>query len=1043
MIEKLIQLSLKNRVYILVLTVVLIVLGIKSALVLPVDAVPDITSPQVQVNVTVPALAPEEIEKLVTFPIENEMAGLPQLLELRSLSRFGLSQITMTFEDNVDIYRSRQLVSERLQGVVGTLPSGIELKLAPISTGLSEILYYAVNYKNKSELSEFDQLLSLSQIQQYIIKPLLRHTPGLAEVNTSGGYEKQLVVIPDPARLSAAGMTIDELAAHVRENTENAGGGFIELGGEQIVIRSATKVKTREDIIKIPLKFGSGINLITVGDVADVAIGSGFRSGASTDQGKEVVTGAAIMLLGENTRLVSKAVEEKIKNIQTKLPADVEIKIVYDRGDIVGKTIATVEKNLFEGALLVVVVLFAMLGNFRAAFIVALAIPLSMLFAITGMVQNKISGNLMSLGAIDFGLIIDGAVVMVENILRHLADKQHNLGRPLNREERLKEVLYSAKEVANPMFFGVLIIAVVYIPILSFAGIEGKMFHPMAYTVLFAICGALLLSLTLMPVLSSYILKGKLQERDSKLVSWFKTLYTPILDFSLRARWVIISLSVILTLSSGFIFSKMGAEFIPRLDEGTVSLQMIRSSSLGLEASLDLQKRSERILLEKFPEITNIFSKIGTAEIASDPMGANVADTFISLTDESEWRTEDGKTVSKQKLLDLMKEELEIHVPGQTLLFSQPLQLRFNEIMAGARADLALKIYGPEFNELERLTGEAVDILRKLPGDAEIEFEPLGRVPMLEITPDREAMKRINVSAQEINDAIQAAYAGEDVGNFIEESRPVPILVRLDEKKRRDPKQIKLLSIRTEDGGIIPLGKVAQVKVIESVGTIARESNQRRVAILINPKGRDVEGFVKQASLELKKTLKNPEGYYFEFGGQYENLQHAKRKLMLVVPLTLLGIFLLIYLSFQSMRQALLIFLCVPLAMTGGVFALALMGLPFSISAAVGFIALSGIAVLNGLMLISFINQLRKEGKDLRDAVIEGSLTRLRPKLMTALIASLGFLPMAMASGAGAEVQRPLAIVVIGGIITSTFLTLVLLPTLYIWIEKNKTKEEL
>lgn len=1041
MISSFVELALKNRLYVILFSFLLAAVGIWSALRLPIDAVPDITNAQVQINVGVPVLAAEEIEKVVTFPIESQMAGLPGMMELRSLSRFGLSQVTMTFEDGTDIYRTRQLVSERMQGVLTELPEGVEVRLAPISTGLSEIFYYSVGYKKDAQnkpKTEFEELLNLSQIHEYLVKPLLRSTQGVAEVNTSGGYSKQLVIIPDPKKLTSVGLTVSELAERIRENTQNTGGGLVEIGGEQIVIRAVTRVQSREDIESLPLKFAAGVQALTVGDVAEIALGADFRTGASTEDGHEAVIGAAIMLAGENTRVVAAAVKEKLKAIQSKLPEGVEIRTTYDRADLVRRTISTVETNLFEGAILVIVVLFFMLGNFRAAFIVALAIPLSMFFAITGMVKSEISGNLMSLGAIDFGLIVDGAVVMVENIVRHLAHKQQQLRRALTSKERFEEVLYSAREVASPMFFGVLIITVVYIPILSLTGIEGKMFGPMAVTVLFALTGALLLSLTLMPVLCSYLLSGKVVEQDSRLVTWFKRLYTPILEYSLRRRSVIVGMSLALVLSSALVFSRLGAVFIPQLNEGTVSIQMIRSSSLGLTASVELQKRAERILHEKFPEILHIFSRIGTAEIASDPMGPNVSDTYVELDEPSKWREIDGKRVSKDNLLELMQRELTLQVPGQTLLFTQPIQMRFNEIMAGARADLSLKIFGPDFAELERLGGEAVQILRQIPGGSEVAFDPLGRVPLLQINPQRDALKRLNVSAREINEVVEAALAGEETGRYVEENRQIPIVVRLTEEQRKSVQDIKRLLVRTEDEGLVPLERVAQIELVEAVGTITRERNQRRAALLISPKGRDIESFVKEASEQLQAALKLPDGYYWEFGGQFENLQKARARLAVVVPLTLLAILILIYLSFQSFRQAFLIFLCVPLAMTGGVFALALRGMPFSISAAVGFIALSGIAVLNGLMLISFTNQLRAEGKPLREAMVESALTRLRPKLMTALVASLGFLPMAIASGAGAEVQRPLATVVIGGIVTSTFLTLVLLPTLYVWIERRK-----
>ena len=1036
---------MRQRVAVLLATLVLLGVGTWAMLRLPIDAVPDITNPQVQINTAVPALAPEEVEKLVSFPIESEMAGLPDMVELRSLSKFGLSQITMTFKDGVDLYRVRQLVTERLQGVLDELPAGLSPKLAPIATGLGEIYYYTLDYTAEATdkpATREEQLMALRQIQEYTVKPLLRGTQGVAEVNTSGGYERQLVIQPDPAKLAATGLSLDGLAEIVEQNTINSGGGYIEIGGEQLIVRAPTRVTTAEEISKLPLKFGAAVKPILLSEVATVGIGSSFRTGASTHEGDEALVGAAIMLAGENTRLVAEAVRTKLEEIQEKLPPGVTIKSVYDRSELVNRTIHTVEKNLTEGAILVVVVLFLLLGNFRAAFIVALVIPLSMLMAMTGMVRMGLSGNLMSLGAVDFGLIIDGAVVMVENIVRHLGEKQHELGRRLTTEERSREVLRSAKEVANPMFFGVLIITVVYLPILALQGIEGKMFKPMAVVVMLALGGSLVLALTLMPVLCSYLLGGNIKEKDNWLVTLVKAIYTPLLQFGLRFRWLVVLPMFALFGWSLMVFSKLGSEFIPQLDEGDFTFQLIRSSSAGLTASVDLQKQSEAILRREFPEVRDVFSRIGTAEIASDPMGPNVADTYVMLQPRESWRKVDGKPIAKEALGDLMRRRLLDQVPGQNILVSQPIQMRFNEIMAGSRADLLCKIYGDSYDELERLAGEVRQVINSIPGGAETEFDAIGKVPMIEIQPDREAMQKFNVHADDVNRLIETALAGGEVGTLIEGNRRTPIVVRLSETRRADLPAMERLPLRTEDGGLLALGQVAKVKLVDQVNQIAREDTQRRVSVLINVRGRDTASFVHEASQAIHERVKFPAGYYFEFGGQFKNLQEAKQRLMIVVPLALALIFVLIFLSFNSLRQAALIFLCVPLAVTGGIFALWLREMPFTISAAVGFIALSGIAVLNGIMLISFINQLREEGRTLRDAVVEGTLTRLRPKLMTALVASLGFLPMALATGAGAEVQRPIATVVIGGIVTSTFLTLLVVPLLYEWLER-KTKSRI
>lgn len=1038
MLDRLLEISLRQRGAVLLATAVLIAAGLWSALRLPVDAVPDITNPQVQINTAVPALAPEEVEKLVTFPIESEMAGLPDMVELRSLSKFGLSQVTMTFRDGVDLYRTRQLASERLQGVLDELPPGLTPKLAPIATGLGEIFYYCLEFTagaTNRPPSNAEELMALRLIQDYQIKPLLRATPGLAEVNTSGGYEKQIVVQPDPARLASVGMSLSDLAERIEENTRNAGGGLVEIGGEQIVIRANSRAAVSDDISKIPLKFGAGVKPLLVRDLAEVCLGHAFRTGASTHQGEEALIGAAIMLAGENSRRVARAVRAKLEEIQTKLPPGIQIYPLYDRAGLVNRTLHTVETNLIEGALLVVVVLFLMLGDWRGALIVALAIPLSMLVATSGMLRLGVSGNLMSLGAIDFGLVIDGAVVMVENALRRLGQMQHTLGRGLTVEERVHQVLASAKEVARPMFFGVLIITLVYVPILSLQGVEGKMFKPMAVVALLTLGGALVLALTLVPVLCSFCLGGRVREIEPWLARFCKRLYAPVLDLALRFRMTIALAMMLAFAGSLGLFARLGAEFIPQLDEGDLMLQMIRSASAGLESSVHLQRQSERVLLQEFPEIREVFSRIGTAEIALDPMGPNVADTYLMLHPPASWRLVEGRRPTKEQLAQRMRQTLAAKVPGQAYLVSQPIQMRFNEIMAGARADLICKIYGDEFQELERLAGEIREVLHALPGGGESEFDAIGRVPMLEIVPDREALHRYNVHAEDVNRVVETALAGRDVGALVEGNRRLPIVVRLAEPLRMDLEAIKRLPLRTDDGGLLTLGNVASIQSVEQVGVIARENAQRRAGILINVRGRDTAGFVEEAARAIRDHVTFPEGYSFEFGGQFRNLVQARARLMVVVPLVLSMVLVLIFFALGRLRQVLLVSTGIPLAVTGGIVALWLRQMPFTISAGVGFIALSGVAVLNGLILLGSFNTLRAQGRDVRAAVREGALTRLRPVLMTALVASLGFVPMAIATGAGAEVQRPLATVVIGGILSSTFLTLVLLPGLYEWLE--------
>ena len=1045
MLNRLLEFSVRQRVFVLLATLVMVGIGVYSALRLPIDAVPDITNVQVQINTAVPAYAPEEIEKLITFPIENEMAGIPGLTELRSLSKFGLSQVNLIFEDGTDLYRSRQLVSERLQTVIDELPPGLTPKLAPISTGLGEIYYYVVEYAadatNKPP-TRVEQLMELKLIHDYVIKPRLRSTPGLAEVNTTGGYEKQIVIQPNPDKLKSVGMSFSEIADAVGENVENAGGSIIQLGGETLTIRAAGRVQTIEEIANLPLKFGARSTPLRVKDVADVVIGKAVRTGTGTYKGEEAVLGSALMLAGENSRLVAKRVDEKLKEIQPKLPAGVEIIPVYDRTVLVDRTIRTVETSLFEGAILVVVVLLVMLGNWRAALIVALAIPLSLLFAMTGMVQGKVSGNLMSLGAIDFGLIIDGAVVMVENIIRHLAEKQHQLKRRLTAIERAHEVLVSAKEVASPMFFGVVIITVVYFPILALTGVEGKMFKPMAITVIFALVGALALALTLMPALCSYLLGGNISEKDSFLVKFAKKVYAPFLNFSLRARWPVVGGAVALLALAVFVFSRLGAEFVPQLDEGSFATHMIRTTSIGIEASIDMQKRGEKLLIEKFPEVAYTFSRLGTAEIASDPMGVNVADTYIMFNPIEKWRKVNGQPIGKEELAALMTEELGKHLPGEGHLFSQPIEMRFNEILEGTRADIAVKVFGEDFAVIEKIASEAREILEKIPGAADVEFDALGKSPLLEIVPKREALSKYNLHAAELNRVVNTALAGQEVGKLIEGNRRFDIVIRLSEELREKIDDLKRLPVRVDDGGLLTLGQVADFKVVEQVASIAREYSQRRAAIMINLRGRDVESFVLEAQKKIAEQIKLPDGYTIEFGGQFKNLQEARKRLMVVVPVALALIFILVFMALGSLRQTLLVYTGIPLAVTGGVFGLWLRDLPFSISAGVGFIALSGVAVLNGLMMISYFNLLREKGRDVPTCVREGAMTRLRPVLMTALVASLGFIPMAIATSAGGEVQRPLATVVIGGILSSTFLTLVLLPTLYEWLERNPKPKE-
>ncbi len=1044
MIHRILEFSLHQRVLVLVAALALLVGGLWSASKLPMDAIPDITGVQVQINTTVPALAPEEVENLVAFPLETALGGIAGVTELRSLSRFGLSQITLQFTDDTDIYRARQLVTERLQSAADSLPPGLTPKLAPITTGLGEVFYYSVDYApgaTNAPPTREAQLMELLQVQEYVIKPQLRTVPGIAEINAYGGRVKQIVVQPRLDQLRDAGLTVSDLARVVSENVENAGGGIVNSGFEQLVIRGVGRVTSPEEIAELPVKFAGGVMPLRVKDVADVQIGHAFRTGAATDSGFETVLGVALMLMGDNSRAVSERVARKVEEIQKRLPPGIIIKPQYKRSELVDRTIRTVETNLFEGAVLVVAMLLLLLGNWRAALIVATAIPLSFLFAITGMARFGISGNLMSLGAIDFGLIIDGAVVIVENIVRQLGLRQHEFGRALTREERLHTVLAASQQVGSPMFFGVLIITIVYVPILSLAGIEGKMFHPMALTVMLTLGGALVLALTHMPALCFLVLRGRIHEGDNRLIRLCKRLYLPTLQAALRRRWLAVTVAVVPFGLALFVFTRLGADFIPTLDEGTFTIMVYRSPSISMDATVAAQTLTDREIHGRIPEVESVFSRIGTAEIATDPMPPSDADFYIYYKPRSEWRKVDGKSITKVELAKVITKEIESLNPTAYVMVAQPIEMRFNEMLEGIRADIAVKIFGNDYDVLERLGAEVKEVLEKIPGtregEGEVEFETMGRTPMLEIRVKRDVLAKYTLQAGDVNQVIAAALGGQMAGSLIEGNRRFDIVVRLAEKDRESLDAIRALPVRVGDSGLLPLGTLADIQRVTTVSPIMRDSGQRRSALMVNLEHRDVESWVKEAEAKVREQVKLPDGYTIEFGGQFENLREAKARLAIIVPAALLVIFVLIFMAFGSLRQAVLVYTGIPLAVTGGVFALWLRGMPFSIAAAVGFIALSGVVVLNGVVLVSYFNHLRKEGKDVLSAVVEGSLTRLCPVLMTAAVAVFGFVPMAMATSAGAEVQRPLATVVIGGVLSSTFLTLVLLPVLYDWVERS------
>ncbi|MBU6300198.1 MAG: CusA/CzcA family heavy metal efflux RND transporter [Verrucomicrobia bacterium] len=1040
MLNLILEFSVRQRLLVLIGAFCLLAVGLFSLLQLPIDAVPDLTGPQVQVNVAVPALAPEESERAVTRPIEMALSGMPGVLDSRSITKFGLSQVTVEFEDGTDIFRARQLVTERLTALMQDLPPGSELSLAPISTGLGEIFYYTLHWKQGAKEKPEDLregLMRLWETHEYIVKPMLRTVQGVAEINSNGGHQRQVTVEPMLDKLKTANMTVGELADIIRGNVENAGGGIINRDGEQLTIRSVGRVGSAEEIAKLPIKFGAAVQPLKVEDVAKVQWGSGFRGGAATMDGEEVVLGTVMMLMGQNARTVCHRVAPRLEEVREKLPPGMDVTVVYERSDLVEATVATVERNLEEGAILVVVVLLALLGNWRAALIVALAIPLSFLFAITGMVRGGWSGNLMSLGAVDFGLIIDGAVVMVENIVRRLGLRQHHLGRVLTAEERSHEVLAASKQVASPMFFGVLIITIVYLPILSLTGIEGKMFRPMAVTVILALAGALLLALTLMPALCSFFLGGNIAEKENFIIKGLNAIFQPLLRVAMKFRLPVVLGAIAFFAFCGWKFTTLGAEFVPKLDEGSIAAMIYRKVGMNLEESLHEDLELGRMVREKFPMVTSFFSRSGTSEVATDPMPPNETDFYVFYKPLDEWPKGPGLPTTKEELMAAIEAEALREHDGQTIEFGQPIETRFNEMMEGTKAELAVRIYGTDFDLLEKLANQVKDIINDTPG-GEAELETDGRPSTVVLEVKRETLTKYNVPLAEVNRAVATGLGGEVVGQVVDGNRKRDIVVRLPEEDRSKEEMMKALPLRVGDYGMIPLGEAVEIRVEQAVDPIRHSRTQRRAALLVGVTGRDMEGFVNEATARIKKEVEFPEGYDFEFGGTFENLQEARARLAIVVPTALLLILTLIFFAFGSIRQTLLVATGIPLALTGGIIALGLRDMPFSITAAVGFIALSGVAVLNGLVLVNYFNELREEeGLDVREAVLKGVATRLRPVMMTALVAALGFLPMALAHGAGAEVQRPLATVVIGGIISSTILTLLLLPLLYDWIEER------
>ncbi|AUH71301.1 efflux RND transporter permease subunit [Legionella sainthelensi] len=1039
MLEKIIHFSLKHRWFILLFTLIIVLLGIYNFQRLPIDAVPDITNVQVQINTEASGYSPFEVEQRITFPIELALSGLPNLDYTRSLSRYGLSQVTVVFKDGTDIYFARQLINERLQEVKDKLPPEAETTLGPISTGLGEIFMYTITNKSNVPRAKRYNPTELRTIQDWIIKPQLRNVEGVAEINTIGGYEKQFHVTPDPAKLVRYNLGLNEVVDALQRNNANVGAGYIEHNGEQNLIRVPGQVQNIPDIENIVIASFEGTP-IRIRDVAKVILGTELRTGAATENGQEVVLGTVSMLMGENSRTVSERVAAKMKAINKSLPEGVEATTVYNRTVLVNATINTVKKNLLEGALLVCIILFLFLGNIRAALITAMVIPLSMLLTITGMVTNKISANLMSLGALDFGLIVDGAVIIVENCMKHLGEKQHEAQRPLLHEERLKVIAYATTEVIRPSIFGVFIITVVYLPILTLTGVEGKMFLPMAETVIIALMASMLFALTFVPAAIAIFLRKPVQEKENKLVHYISQGYARILRYCFHARLRVISAAVVLVLISFLIAFRMGGEFIPSLDEGDIAMHAMRIPGTSLTQSIEMQDLVEQ-RVRQFPEVKTVFAKLGTAEVATDPMPPNVADTFIILKPRKDWP---NPKKSKQELVQEIEEAVQ-QIPGNNYEFTQPIQMRFNELISGVRSDVAVKVFGDDMNTLLDIAENISTQLKKVPGAADVKVEQVSGLPLLTVEINRDALARYGLQIGAVQDAIVIATGGKKGGELFEGDKRFDLIVRLPESLRSSPNVLRQIFIPLPPGKdgtrhYIPVSEVAKMVRSESPNQISREIGKRRVVVSANVRGRDLSSFVSDAKLRMEQNIKIPSGYWITWGGQFEQLQSASQRLQIVIPITLVGIFLLLFMSFGSVKNALLVFSGIPLALTGGVFALWARGIPLSISAGVGFIALSGVAVLNGLVMITFINKLREQKKlYLKNAVLQGSLARLRPVLMTALVASLGFVPMALATGTGSEVQRPLATVVIGGIISSTFLTLLVLPGLY-YVFHNRRK---
>ena len=1032
MIDLILRNAIERRYLFVSMALVVIGVGIWSYRELPIDAVPDITNVQVQINTEAAGYSPLETEQRITYPVETALAGLPNLAYTRSLSRYGLSQVTVVFEEGTDLYFARTLINERLGAISSTLPGGLEPEMGPISTGLGEIFMYTVSAEPDAvdDTGRAYDAVALREIQDWIIKPQLALVPGVIEVNSIGGYDKQYHVTPYPEKLLAHGLSINSVSDALRRNNDNRGAGFVEDGGQQILIRSQGQLTSIGDIEEVVIAIPHG-NPIRVADVAEVSIGKELRTGAATRDGMETVLGTAMMLVGENSRTVAEDVDAKLDEVRTTLPPGVVLDAVYTRTSLVDKTIATVQTNLLEGALLVIAVLMLLLGNWRAALITAAVIPLAMLATMFGMVRTGVSANLMSLGALDFGLIVDGAVIIVENTTRRLALAQQANGGLLALRERLDVVYDATREVIKPSLFGVAIITVVYVPIFALTGIEGKMFHPMAATVVIALTAAMLFSLTLVPAAVALFMTGHVSERESRVIQILKTAYEPLLAQLLKLRWIVACGALALIASTVWLATTLGSEFIPQLDEGDLTIQAIRIPGTGLERSVQMQTKVEAAI-NSFPEVETTFARIGTAEVATDPMPPNIADGFVILKEREDWPDPEK---SKHELVEQMEDLLSL-VPGNNYEFTQPIQMRFNELISGVRSDLGVKIFGDDLDELNRLGGEILRVLQAIPGAADTRLEQLTGLPMMTVTPNRVALARFGLSIEEMQDMVAASFGGEEVGLIYEGDRRFKLAVRLPEGLRQDLDRLGALPLTLPNGGYVPLSEVAKPVLAPAPNQISRENGKRRIVVTANVRDRDLGSFVEDVQNRIAEDVSLPPGYWVSYGGTFEQLESASQRLSIVVPITLMIILALLLMAVGNFKDTLIIFSGVPLALTGGVCALWLRDMPLSISAGVGFIALSGIAVLNGLVMVSFIRDLWRDNVELADAVIRGALVRLRPVLMTALVASLGFVPMALNTGTGAEVQRPLATVVIGGIISSTLLTLIVLPVLFQWANR-------